>query len=225
MRRLSLAALLAAPLLLACSGRASANPIESWGFGCGGLCIRMFPGIFQEGPLFNYGPYHGYYPFKPYGPWDAYLRYDPFFYGDPYANWNAMQNGEGGPGGNMYGRNPNFPYLRGMAPGGGVPSLFHKHGCTSCGFWHASWVHGGWFHGHKWLAGGYGDAPASGCASCGGVAVPQSAQPEQPGAHPLHPPTTEPMTRYSGFGRPSQSAVFYLGTPTLNPALDLPPAR
>lgn len=43
--------------------------------GCGGFCFRLFPGLHQEGPLFNYGPYYGYYPFEPYGPWTADLRY------------------------------------------------------------------------------------------------------------------------------------------------------
>lgn len=220
MRRLWLATFLAVFLLLAGSGAARANPIESWGFGCGGICIRMFPGLHQEGPLYNYGPYYGYYPFKPYGPWDAYLRYDPFFYGDPYAKWRSQESG-----GNMYGRNPNFPYLRGLMGGAGLggglggglfgggfalPSLFHKHGCTSCGFWHASWLHGGWFRGHAWLHGGFGHGHKSGCSSCGGVAVTEPTLP------------ANPVSRYSGFGDPSQSAVFYAGAPTLDPTADLP---
>jgi hypothetical protein len=207
MRRLSLAALLAAPLLFTAPGGATANPIESRGFGCGGYCLGMFSTIHQHGPLFNYGPYYGYYPFKPYGPWDAYLRYDPFFYGDPYANWNAPTD----EGGNRYGRNPNFPYLRGWLH---VPhiGLLH-HGCHSCGFWHASWLHGGWFRGHAWLHGGFGHAHHGGCSTCGGVAV---AGPQAP---------SDPVARYSGIGDPTQSAVFYSGTPTLDPTADLPPAK
>lgn len=204
MRRLSLAALLAAPLLLVGPGGATANPIESRGFGCGGYCLGMFSNIHQHGPLFNYGPYYGYYPFKPYGPWDAYLRYDPFFYGDPYANWNAADS-------NMYGRNPHFPYLRGLLH---VPhiGLLH-HGCHSCGFWHASWLHGGWFRGHAWLHGGFGHKHHSGCSTCGGLA---EVAPAAPG---------DPVARYSGIGDPSQSTIFYAATPTLNPAADLPPAK
>ena len=234
MRHLSKAAILAVPLLLAFAEHASAGPIPfpcSVGFGGNnnGLRLGLFPGIHQHGPLFNYGPYYGYYPFQPYGPWDAYLRYDPFFYGDPYANDWARLYGpkpeQSNGGGNRYGRNQNLGYLRGLGLGGGLGGhglslpgfgLFHKNGCTSCGFLHASWLHGGWFHGHTWLHGGFGHGTLfhkHGCSSCGGVAV---AGPTLPGG--------DVMARYSGFGTPGQSAVFYSATPTLNPTLDVVPA-
>jgi len=78
MTRLMTAALLAAPVLLAASGRASAygDTACSYGAGCGGLCLNLFSRIHQHGPLFNYGPYYGYPPFEPYGPWDAWLHYN-----------------------------------------------------------------------------------------------------------------------------------------------------
>jgi hypothetical protein len=198
MRRISMTALLAVPLLLFTgSAPVSANPIGLENFGCAGYCFKMFPHMHQHGPLFNYGPYYGYYPFKPYGPWDAYLRYDPFFYGDPYANWGAGQQGGNG---NYYGLNPN---LNGL--GGKVGS----------GFWHASWLHGGWFHGHAWLTAPHMHGKAmfhKSCKSCGGVAT----------AAPLV-PTGNVTVRYSGFGTPEQSAVFYSATPTLDPTLALLP--
>ena len=200
MRRLLLTAPLAVLLLLASSHRADANPPDCRGFGCGGFCLRMFPSLLQEGPLFNYGPYYGYYPFKPYGPWDAYLRYDPYFYGDPYRNWGTAA----AQGGGYYYHSPNF--------GGHGWGLFRRHGCTSCGFWHASWLHGGWFRGHVWLHGGFGHKHKGECSTCGGVAVAEPAT-----------PTGDVTARYSGFGSPAQSAVFYGATPTLDPAAELVP--
>ena len=205
MRRLSQSALVAVPLLLfAGSSQLLAAPPGAANFGCGGHCIKMFPHIHQHGPLFNYGPYYGYYPFAPYGPWDAYLRYDPLFYGD-----------QSGATGDYYGLNPR---LRGLASGMhglGHSGLFH-HGCSSCSFLHASWLQGGWFRGHNWLDGGHGCGHklghARGCTSCGGVAVaPQPA------------PSHDPAAKYSGIGLPTQSAVFYTATPTLDPALELVP--
>jgi hypothetical protein len=204
-RLLSTTALLAVPILLLAGPHAKANPIESRGFGCGGVCLGMFKGIHQHGPLFNYGPYYGYYPFKPYGPWDAYLRYDPFFYGDPYANWQAQGAG------NMYGWAKQGHGHGGLFHNG----LFHKNGCSSCGFGHASWLNGGWFRGHSWLQGGFGHGHKSdcksGCKSCGGVAV---ATPATPG---------DPLKRYAGVGDPAQSAHFYSATPTLDPTLEVVP--
>jgi hypothetical protein len=209
MRHLALTALLAVPLLLfAPFGKVSANPPGYQNFGCGGYCFKLFPHIHQHGPLFNYGPYYGYYPFKPYGPWDAYLRYDPFFYGDPYANWNAAPPPEQ-QAGNMYGRN-RLLGEHGWGHGG-LHSLGLKHGCLTCGFWHASWLHGGWFKGHAWLTAPHGLFHKS-CKSCGGIAQ----------ASPLVPSNV--TARYSGIGTPAQSAVFYTATPTLDPVLDLTPA-
>ncbi|MCI0701867.1 MAG: hypothetical protein L0241_12365 [Planctomycetia bacterium] len=206
MRRLSIPTLLALPLLLfATPNPTSANDSCSYGFGCGGYCFKLFSGIHQHGPLFNYGPYYGYYPFKPYGPWDEYLRYDPFFYGDPYAGWNGGGDG-------WYGRNPHLPsfnrshlglhHLR-PSQGGGL----FNHGCKNCGFWHASWLQGGWFRGHNWIHGGH---QKLGCKSCGGVA--QVAPVEQNG---------DAVTRLNGTGTSAQSSVFYADTPTLNPAIDV----
>lgn len=199
MRRLLLAALLAAPFLLAGSGTARANPLGAEFFGCRGYaghCFKMFPFIHQHGPLFNYGPYYGYYPFCPYGPWDAYLRYDPSFYGDRTAA------------GDVFGLNPALRHYHNT-----FSSLFHHdwfHRGGSCNFFHASWLQGGWFRGHKWLDGGHGCGHQRGCSSCGGVAVaPQPA------------PTGDPAARYSGIGHPAQSAAFYAATPTLDPMLEL----
>ena len=196
MRRFSLPAFLAVPLLLASSGTLIAHPPVAANFGCAGYCFKLFPHIHQHGPLFNYGPYYGYYPFAPYGPWDAYLRYDP--------NWS----GAGAGAGDIYGLNPR---LRGL--GAGLHGHGHKGGC---GFHHASWLQGGWFRGHKWLDGGHGcgkthgHGHSHGCKSCGGVAVaPQPA------------PDRDPATKYTGIGDPAQSAVFYASTPTLDPVLEL----
>jgi len=212
MRCISMTALLAVPLLLfGGAGKASANPLDYGNFGCAGYCFKMFPHMHQHGPLFNYGPYYGYYPFKPYGPWDAYLRYDPFFYGDPYANWGATGQGAGDTG-NMFGWNKN---LEGFGGKGGH-GFGGKHGCASCGFWHASWLHGGWFHGHAWLTAPHLHGASlfhKSCKSCGGVAV----------TSPLA-PTGDATARYAGFGTPEQSAVFYSATPTLDPTLGLLPA-
>ena len=204
MRRLLPTAFLALPLLLFTVQRdAAANPLGTDGFGfrCGGPCLKMFPHIHQHGPLYNYGPYYGYYPFAPYGPWDQYLRYDPNFYGD--------QNADGG-GGNYYGRNPNLPYLGGLGGLGRGLGHGHGHGCSTCGFAHASWLHGGWFRGHTWFH-GHGHA-TSGCSSCGGIAVAAPAV-----------PTGDAVARYAGVGNPGQSAVFYAATPTLDPAVAVRP--
>ncbi len=189
MRRLSITALLAVPFLcFSGTAKVAASPPGYEEFGLFGHAFRMFPHMHQHGPLYNYGPYYGYYPFYPYGPWDAYLRYDPYFYGDPYANWRAPSEAQT--------RTPQF----GSKLGSG-------------GFWHASWLHGGWFRGHTWLSHSHSLFHKGGCTSCGGgVAQATSVA-----------PTGDPAVRYSGFGSPAQSAVFYSATPTLNPVLDLVP--
>lgn len=78
MKKLTVASLLAIPLLFAISSKAQAQhqfPFPN--MGCGGFCMGLFGKIHQHGPLFNYGPYQGYYPFEPYGPWTSDLRYNP----------------------------------------------------------------------------------------------------------------------------------------------------
>lgn len=201
MIRTSFAAALAVPVLLAVPiSSASANPPVAANFGCGGYCFKLFPHLHQHGPLFNYGPYYGYYPFAPYGPWDQYLRYDPNFYGEAGAQG----------GGNYYGRNPYLFNGQGHGSKGG----FGGHGgCTSCGFWHASWNLGGWFRGHQWLNGGFG------CKSCGGSVAPTgcSGCGSKVAAQPA---VVDPLTRYNGFGSPLQSAGYYAGAPALNPLAD-----
>jgi hypothetical protein len=126
----------------------------------------------------------------------------------------------------MYGRNKNLPNWGfgergGLGRGwghGGLPGFgfIHglKHGCIGCNFAHASWLHGGWFHGHDWLhlphLHGVGLFHKS-CKSCGGVAQ----------ASPLV-PIGDVTTRYIGYGVPEQSAMFYTGMPALDPTLHLP---
>jgi hypothetical protein len=225
MRRFLLTAFLAVPLFLTPTPTiTAAGPPDCRGFGCGGICLRLFPNLHQNGPLFNYGPYYGYYPFKPYGPWDEYLRYDPFFYGDPYRDWGTYvpptypshKLKEKPTGDNMYGwKNGLGEHLGGSLSRHGWsnwPHLFPRLGCNSCGFWHASWLRGGWFRGHVWLHGGFGHRIRPGCISCGGVAVATPAE-----------PTGDALARYSGIGTPTQSAVFYANTPTLDPSFDLVP--
>ena len=148
MRRLSIAALMAAPLLLfAAPGGAVANPVGTANFGCGGYCFKLFPHMHQHGPLFNYGPYYGYYPFAPYGPWDAYLRYDPNFYGYSYKGHGHCHSCSSG------------GFLHASWLQGG---WFRGHtwftGCHSCG--------------HKSGAGASGACSSCNtCSSCGGVST------------------------------------------------------
>jgi hypothetical protein len=146
------AALLAAPLLLGGAGVAAANNGPcTFGLGCGGHCLRLFPHIHQHGPLYNYGPYYGYPPFEPYGYWNSYLHYTGPVPGPGHG---------GGVGAGAYG------WIHGGHPNtfghGGHQltnrgGLFHPHGaggagCSTCG--------GGHQHGHK-----------SGCSSCGSAAA------------------------------------------------------
>ena len=136
MRRITLAALLAAPLLLAAPGRAAANDHPCFGgpFGCGGFCVGMFSKIHQHGPLYNYGPYCGYAPFAPYGPWNQYLQWT----GENYGPENC-KGGKKSLTGNPH------PLFGGGCGGGYSPLLSHFHkgkcgdggcgttGCSSCG--------------------------------------------------------------------------------------------
>ena len=142
MRRTSLAALLAAPVLLAFPGLVKAHPPQQCfaPFGCGGCCLGIFSKLHQHGPLFNYGPYYGYPPFEPYGPWNSYLQYTGGFGGYGYGGGHG--HGHGGYGhGDMAGRG-------GICTGGGLG-------------WHSSWSGGGWFHGH-----GAKDIPCGSCTGC-----------------------------------------------------------
>ena len=183
MRRISIAALLAAPLLLAYPGTALANPPHQcfYGHRCGGFCMLNFSRMHQIGPLFNYGPYYGYPPFEPYGPWNSYLQYTGGIPGH-----GGYAHGHGGYGHDLSGH-------------GGV--------CGSGGghFGHASWLHGGWFHGDDGLNCGQGKhGHSGGCAGCK--------------ADAFDPAKTDAVTRYAGSGSPAESAVFYTGLPTLVPA-------
>lgn len=195
MRRTALAALLAAPVLLAVPGFASANPPKQCfsPFGFGGFCPGIFSKLHQHGPLFNYGPYYGYPPFEPYGPWNSYLQYNGGF-GGGYGG--AQGHGHGGHG-DMAGRG-------GICTGGG-------------GGWHSSWLNGGWFHGagcascgHTSLFHSHGShpMPSGGCTSC------------QPTA--FNAMTTDPLTRYAGTGAPGNAAVYYAGLPSIQPAAIVP---
>jgi len=190
MRRTSLAALLAAPVLLALPSLADAHPPKQCfsPFGFGGFCPGIFSKLHQHGPLFNYGPYYGYPPFEPYGSWNAYLQYTGGFGGGGYSHGHGGHDH-----GDMTGRG-------GICSGG-------------AGGWHTSWLHGGWFHG-------------SGCASCGhtslfhGHGASGVSSGDCAGCQPMayHPGTTDPLSRYSGVGVPANSAAFYVGLPTIQPA-------
>jgi hypothetical protein len=194
MRRTSLAALLAAPALLAFPGFAHfahAHPPKQCfsPFGFGGFCPGIFSKLHQHGPLFNYGPYYGYPPFEPYGPWNQYLQYTGGFGGGGNGGGGGHGHGHGGHG-DMAGRG-------GICTGGGG------------GGWHSSWSGGGWFHGagcascgHTSLFHGHG-ASGGGCASCQTTASNSSM--------------TNPASRYAGAGAPGDSAVFYAGLPTIHP--------
>ncbi len=222
MRRTLLAALLAAPLLLAFPSSTPANPPEQclYGMGCGGFCLNLFGKIHQHGPLYNYGPYYGYPPFEPYGPWNAYLQYNPWYYGDASGS--------------------------GCCGHGKLGGLLHSHGCGSCGcgWLHAGWLHGGWFHGHGclscghtgliaghggWLKGHTGGLFAGHCKSCGECGHVShmslfghslkgggcSSCGSSCKGFAIDTETTDPVTRYAGAGHPTQFAAFYSDLPTL----------
>jgi hypothetical protein len=206
MKRTSLAALLAAPLLLAFSSFSAAQPprCPAYGFSPGGIPLTMFSCIHQHGPLFNYGPYYGYPPFEPYGPWNAYLQYNPWYYGDPYANAGGK----------------NWHLCNGK-----LGSLLHRDrdGCSTCG-WHKAWRQGGWFRGHECLSCGHKGVlaghgswlhghTAGGCAGGACTASNDGAEPTLA----LNPETTDPLTRFAGAGNPVDFTGFYSGLPTLNP--------
>jgi hypothetical protein len=197
MRRTSVVALLAIPVLLAFPGFAHANPPRQCYFGHrgGGFCLLTFPRIHQVGPLFNYGPYYGYPPFEPYGPWNSYLHYNGG-YGGGYG-----KHGHGSGHGDKSGHGPLLGSHGGLFGGHG------KHGgdgdCGGHGF-HSSWRQGGWFKGHGCLSCGHGGSSHGqdkGCAGCK--------------ADAFDPATTDPATRYAGTGSAANAAVFYAGLPTI----------
>jgi len=143
MKRTSLAALLAAPVLLVFPGITHAHPPKQCfaPFGGGGVCLGIFSKLHQHGPLFNYGPYYGYPPFEPYGYWNQYLQYT-----GPFGGAGGYGGGHGHGGGHGY---------ESYAGRGGI--------CT--GGMHGSWLHGGWFHGHSsWLHHGSSSGECDGCA-------------------------------------------------------------
>lgn len=141
MTRIAAAVLLAIPLLVGTAGTTAANDGPcTFGLGCGGHCLRLFPRIHQHGPLFNYGPYYGYPPFEPYGYWNSYLQYtgpvpDPVYgYGTGGGNYYGWRNG-----GNPHTFGGGFPHPvrggAGLLHGGGGIIHGHKHGggCSTCG--------------------------------------------------------------------------------------------
>ncbi|VTT99722.1 unnamed protein product [Gemmataceae bacterium] len=195
MRRTSIPALLAVPLLLAIPGTSDANPGAFMGhYGCAS-CVGRFQKLHQHGPLFNYGPYYGYPPFEPYGPWNAYLQYNPYYYGTGGGHsWGSRLGGH-------CGTNCGIGGHGGLHSAWGHGGWFKGHGCLSCGHekgckepraGHSL------FHGHKKSCGAECAAPASGCQQVGYE-------------------TTEVTTRYAGFGSVEQTAVFYAGLPTIDP--------
>jgi hypothetical protein len=196
MRHIAAAALLAAPLLLAAPRTALAGPGScTYGYGCGGLCLNLFPHIHQHGPLFNYGPYYGYPPFEPYGYWNPYLQYTgpvgpqggggcchglhKWGQGNPHplCGTGLLGHGGGGTCGGLHG-------VLGGGLGGGGHVVGH-HGCSTCG------------HAGK-------------CHSCGSVAAADAT-------------SGSVFDRYAGYGAPSYSAAYYVGTPGLtDPAAVMP---
>jgi len=221
MRRISLVALFAAPLLFMVSvsawpSPARANPPTQCHFGSGrptGFCLGLFSKLHQHGPLFNYGPYYGYPPFEPYGPWNPYLQYNPW--ADPRL----------------------WPALNGHGAGGS---------CAGCGF-HGCWSLGGWFKAHLLSGlscrlpcrGGChtGGCHTGGCltsrchtggcygGTCGlgGCGTPgcHTGGCHTGGCHtggPSHQSVSDPVHRFSGIGEAGDSAVFYDTLPTILPA-------
>lgn len=196
MRRMTIAAVLAAPVLLAGAGTATANPGPcSFGFGCGGICLRMFPHIHQHGPLYNYGPYYGYPPFEPYGPWNPYLQYTGPV--GPQCNGGGCGHDK-----HKFGNpRPLFGHKFG-----------HASGCNSCGGCNTCGGHTGILHGVTGggLGGWHHHGKHHGCSSCCGAA----AQEVTGG---------DVFDRYTGFGHPSSGTAYYIGTPALtDPTAVLP---
>ena len=136
MRRIAIAAMLACLGLVGSAGTIHANDGPStYGLGCWGNALRIFPFIHQHGPLYNYGPYYGYPPFEPYGNWNSYLQYTgPVPAPSGAGNGNAY--------GWIHGSNPHTFGQGNPHPlhlgGHGVltrPGIIHGRpsGCSSCG--------------------------------------------------------------------------------------------
>jgi hypothetical protein len=135
MRRIAIAAMLAGLGLFSPTPASANDGPCTFGLGCCGNCLKLFPKIHQHGPLFNYGPYYGYPPFEPYGYWNSYLQ---------YTGPVPLPAG-GGPGayGWIHGPNPHtfghgFPHPlnlgggAGILHGGGGGILHKQKGCSSC---------------------------------------------------------------------------------------------
>ncbi len=195
MRRISLVALFAAPLLFVVSvtawpGPARANPPTQCYFGFGrptGFCFGLFSKLHQHGPLFNYGPYFGYPPFEPYGPWNSYLQYNPW--ADPRL-WPAH-----------YGHGDCHSCCR---------------SCGGCGF-HGCWSLGGWFKAH-FLSGLLCRLPGQDGCHTGGCHTGTCGVGGCPTGGSSHHSVSDPAYRFSGFGEARDAAVFYDSLPTLLPA-------
>ena len=192
MRRTSIAAWLAAPLLLAIPATSFANPPGAFlgHYGCAS-CVSRFQKLHQHGPLFNYGPYYGYPPFEPYGPWNAYLQYNPYYYG--HGGGHAWGSRLGNHCGNC-----------GIGGHGGL---------------HLAWGHGGWFKGHGCLSCGHDKGCKE--PQCGHHLFHGHHKSCEPacasGCQQVSFETTDAAARYTGFGSVRQTAVFYAGLPTIDP--------
>ncbi len=160
MSRMTRAALLTVPLLLASAveARAWATP------GCG-PCMSLFSRMHFHGPLYNYGPYCGYYPFAPYGPYDANFNYNPY--------WQTpCPGGHCGGGSGLFSHWHNGGGLFGHKDKGGCGA----DGCSDAGCGGKCGKGLGLFHGHKHKEAA---APAEcsscntavGCTSCGPTAA------------------------------------------------------
>jgi hypothetical protein len=146
--------------------------------------------------IHQHGPLFNYGPYYGYYPFKPYGPWDAYLRYDPFFYGDPYANWGAG---NLYGKNPHL-------------KEFPKPDWHRLAFLHASWLQGGWFRGHTWLTGKHWHGNITGCTSAGGVAL----------AEPVA-PSGDALARYSGFGTPTQSAVFYTATPTLDPALEFVP--
>ncbi len=200
MRRITLAALVAAPLLLATPGRVAAYPPGStghpcsYGMACGAICLGLFSKMHQHGPLYNYGPYYGYAPFSPHGPWNEYLQWTGENYG-PGDCKGSKKSLFGNP-------HPLFGGGLGAGCGGGHSPLldhFRKGNCNS---------------------GGCGTA---GCGSGGKHASAEPPAPAAMGQYAGYPAQANPYAAHGypagyGYGYPySAASNYYYGPYQVTP--------